>query len=1336
MLNSHTEENITGIEFGILSDEDITKISVCEITSPKLTGNNTVYDNRLGVLNHKELCSSCGKNNKNCPGHFGYIPLNVNIVHPLFHKYVHMFLKCFCNNCSRCILSKEQLILNNLHSFSNSIKFNKIKELCEKTDMCYHCSAIKHKIMFNSYDQVFYINHKSDNTKIIIKDDEIKLIFDNIPLEDVRMLGINDNLFKPSNTIMSKLLVLPTVARPYVVVNNLTCDDDLTVQYVEIIKINNSLSDTSIQEVKRNKLIQALKFRIKSLFDNTQEKSKHSNGRPMKGIKKRISGKEGQIRNNLMGKRVDKSARTVIGPDPTLRLDEIAVPQKIANILTYPENVNRYNINELHELIEKGKVKFIIRNKQRINLEYAMFKRGDELLYNDIIQKKSGTKIVIGHNVNKYKLQDDDIIIRNGKIMSNFIFPKRKNFKLELGDIVERPLKDGDYVLLNRQPTLHRGSMLAQKIIVRPYKTFRMNLAITKTFNADFDGDEMNIHVPMSQESVTELKLIASSKYNMISPQSSKSNIAIVQDGLLGAYLITKEDLPLSKNIFFQLLQNIDGIDNMNIMNKIDHIRSVFKSELNKDIQYTTRMLFSFIMPNNFYYTRKNNCLEHEPIVKIHKGVLLTGAINKSIIGSSHNSIIQTLLKEQGEDVALYFINNVQFIACSYLLYYGFTISISDCIATKSSEIDHVITKCFIEAKGNEEYIQDPRIREIKVNASLSKARDNGMKIAKDALPNTNNFISTVKSGSKGDYFNIAQITGLLGQQNLTGARIPYNLNNKTRSLPHYPLQNLSQEKEYESKGFIKNSFIHGLNPYEFWFHSLTGREGITDTAMKTATSGYIQRRIIKLSEDIQIKYDGTVRNSNNNIIQFQYGDDNLDGSKTIILGGKPQICDLKRLIHSINNTFPNTIKRQLTPVEIEYILSDITINNSMPFDIKYSIENNLKNNMKEQLNNTVFITNEKCIPKIRNEIKLHYIRTQVQPGESVGVITGESIGERQTQMTLNTFHSAGLAINTVLTGVPRFSELLNATKDPKAITCDIKFNKQIDSIDDLRNIISNKIKQVNFGDIIISHSLFTKLEEEDWYEDYKILYDDLFTNYSLGLKFEIDEEILFENNICITQVVEIIQKHVDECIYTTNEIHVFFNPSDEYSSIFFLNEVIYPELIDIKISGITNITDVFFIQDKEHDTWSVTTNGSNLIELFKLDFVDKHNTVCNNMWEIFELFGIEAARQFLIDEFKNVVSSDGTYINERHVKILVDVMTQHGVICSVSRYGMKKDKSGPLAKASFEQSLDNFIKAGIYCEKETLKGVSANIMCGNKTKIGTGMCDLLQDFSDLPICV
>ena len=282
---------------------------------------------------------------------------------------------------------------------------------------------------------------------------------------------------------------------------------------------------------------------------------------------------------------------------------------------------------------------------------------------------------------------------------------------------------------------------------------------------------------------------------------------------------------------------------------------------------YTTYNLFSMVLPNSFNYTRKNNCNVDEPVVIIKNGILKEGTINKAIIGSSHNSIIQILNKEYSEDIAMSFVNNVQFLAYSFILYHGFTVGISDCISTKSSKIDNVITKCFIEAKGNEETINDPRIREVKINASLSKGRDNGMKIAKDALKNDNNFISTVKSGSKGDYFNIAQITGLLGQQNLSGKRISYTLNNNTRSLPHYPHTITDKRMEYESKGFIKNSFIHGLNPREFWFHSMTGREGVTDTAMKTATSGYIQRRITKLSEDLLVNYDSTIRNSTKDII-------------------------------------------------------------------------------------------------------------------------------------------------------------------------------------------------------------------------------------------------------------------------------------------------------------------------------------------------------------------------------------------------------------------------------------------------------------------------------------
>ena len=296
-----------------------------------------------------------------------------------------------------------------------------------------------------------------------------------------------------------------------------------------------------------------------------------------------------------------------------------------------------------------------------------------------------------------------------------------------------------------------------------------------------------------------------------------------------------------------------------------------------------------------------NNATSSEPVLRIHKGVIHEGVINKAIVGSSHNSLIQVLFKEYDQTVSVFFIDNLQFLANNWLLYTGFSVGAADCIATKEQEIENVITRCFMEAKGVEQTTNIDHIKEIKINASLSKARDHGMRIAKEALSSENNFISTVTSGSKGDYFNIAQITGLLGQQNFSGKRIEPAMNNETRTLPHYPFEGLSKETEFESRGFVKNSFIRGISPREFWFHAITGREGITDTAMKTSMSGYTQRRMIKLGEDLQVQYDGTVRNASGSIIQFNYGGDGFDGSNTVIVDNQPQICDVSRLVDRIN---------------------------------------------------------------------------------------------------------------------------------------------------------------------------------------------------------------------------------------------------------------------------------------------------------------------------------------------------------------------------------------------------------------------------------------------------
>lgn len=421
----------------------------------------------------------------------------------------------------------------------------------------------------------------------------------------------------------------------------------------------------------------------------------------------------------------------------------------------------------------------------------------------------------------------------------------------------------------------------------------------------------MNIHVPQGLQARTELEMLSATKHNMISAQASKPNICIVQDSLLGAYLMTKKINKLAKYEFFNICMNGDGWTPQFILDKIQHIRRVLRSLGRKAQCFNGKSLFSMLLPEDLIYEKKNDADSDEPIVKIYRGVLYEGAINKAILGTGHNTLIQILHKEYGKDIAASFVDNVQFITNAWLLINGFSIGIADCIATKSDEIKMVTTRSFIEAKGVEETTTNPDIREIKINAALSKAKDIGMKLAKDALRKDNNFIHTVTSGSKGDFFNIAQITGLLGQQNVTGKRIEPALNKGRRTLPHYPFEITDKEIEYESRGFIRHSFIRGLNPQEFWFHAASGREGITDTGMKTAATGYIQRRMIKIMEDLMVRNDNTVRNSIGSVIQFAYGDDNLDATQTVLIDGEPQAVNIGRLADRLNLNYEMENKRK-----------------------------------------------------------------------------------------------------------------------------------------------------------------------------------------------------------------------------------------------------------------------------------------------------------------------------------------------------------------------------------------------------------------------------------------
>lgn len=417
---------------------------------------------------------------------------------------------------------------------------------------------------------------------------------------------------------------------------------------------------------------------------------------------------------------------------------------------------------------------------------------------------------------------------------------------------------------------------------------------------------EMNIFLPQDPDARAELANLSTTMHNIMSSQSTKNVICITQDALLGSYLLTKDDREMDKARFFDICMRGDGWTSQYILERLEWIQTVSKKLGYTIPMYCGKNLFSLMLPKNFNYTKKNDARKDQPVVKIIKGVLLEGALTKSQLGQGHNTIIHVLHKEYGMEKAIDFLNNVQFIGNQFLIHRSFTIGIQDCLAKSVKKIEEIAYKCFIEAKNAEESISHERIRELKIGAILDNARDRSLKISKSDLKDDNGFVDTVTAGSKGEYFNITQITGMLGQQNHMAARIAPTLNRGKRTLPHYPLENPTLEQEFESRGFVKSSFLRGMNPQEFIFHSMCGREGISNTSMSTSNSGYIQRKMVKVMEDIQVKYDGTVRNANNWVFQWAYGGDGFDRTECVFQPKENNIffADASQIASRLNNDF------------------------------------------------------------------------------------------------------------------------------------------------------------------------------------------------------------------------------------------------------------------------------------------------------------------------------------------------------------------------------------------------------------------------------------------------
>lgn len=437
--------------------------------------------------------------------------------------------------------------------------------------------------------------------------------------------------------------------------------------------------------------------------------------------------------------------------------------------------------------------------------------------------------------------------------------------------------------------------------------------------------------------------------------------------------------------------------------------------------------------------------------------------------------------------------------------------------------------------------------------------------------------------------------------------------------------------------------------------------------------------------------------------------------------------------------------KRKLTPDEVEQVLDGLSVD-ALTDSIRDRIVAQHKERLRRQLSDVEIYP--EVVGELKESVHREFERSLAQPGENVGVLCAQSIGEKQTQSTLNSFHAAGIAVQMVLTGVPRFMEILNATKDPKVTTSRVYLaEKSLASPGEVREHIGSSLAHVRFGDLVVSHQIFHEDKtDEVWYHPHSLLFGPEFRDYDHGISFQLNKKLLFQRQLSVFQVREKIMAAFQDAHVVVSPLHigqvdVFVDVSDvcpppentpflnenNYIDVY-LREVVLDKVRDVHVAGIPGIRDYYAQKDVETGEWHVETIGNNFAGLLGVDKFEMARIMSNNMWDIYNCLGIEAARQYLYEELWNLVTSDGAFINPCHILLLVDIMTHHGNIVSISRYGMKKEQRGFLARSSFEESVEHFLNAAFFSEKDKLKCVSSSIICGKRSNMGTGLCDLRMD--------
>ncbi|KAK7914284.1 dna-directed rna polymerase ii largest subunit protein [Apiospora marii] len=1461
-------KTVEEIQFGLLSPEEIKNMSVAHIlypetmdetrTRPRTGGLN---DPRLGSVDRQFKCSTCQQNMSECPGHFGHIELAKPVFHPGFIKKIKKILESVCHNCSKVLEDRSnEEFRAAVSTRDKKARFQKVWNVCKAKKICMNelpkeedgsfdpsaktaAPSVGHGGCGNDQPNVrqtalqLWATSETKNEdgvktkdKRLITPEMALNILKRITDDDLRDMGLNTDYARPEWMIITVLPVPPPPVRPSISMDGtgqgMRNEDDLTYKLGDVIRANGNVRQ-AIQEGSPAHIAaefeQLLQYHVATLMDNDiagQPQALQKSGRPVKSVRARLKGKEGRLRGNLMGKRVDFSARTVITGDANISLDEVGVPRSIARVLTYPETVTPYNIHKLHELVQRGP-------NEHPGAKYVI--------------RADGTRIDLRHHR------------RAGAIT------------LEYGWKVERHLQDGDFIIFNRQPSLHKESMMGHRVRVMPYSTFRLNLSVTSPYNADFDGDEMNLHVPQTEETRAEIKELCMVPLNIVSPQRNGPLMGIVQDTLAGVYKMCRRDVFITKAEVMNIMLWVPNWDG------VIPEPAIYKPRP----RWTGKQIASMVIPKEIsLFTKPPSGDKWNPAVDegvlIQSGQLLFGLLTKKNVGAASGGIIHLAYNELGPAGAMAFLNGCQRVINYWLLHNGFSIGIGDTIPDKPTiekvqvHIDDqksIVAQLTAEATANTlEASPGMSIRETfesKVSAALNAARDKAGTTTQKNLKECNNAAIMSNSGSKGSSINISQMSALVGQQIVEGKRIPFGF--KYRTLPHFTKDDYSPE----ARGFVENSYLRGLTPSEFYFHAMAGREGLIDTAVKTAETGYIQRRLVKALEDVSARYDGTVRNSLGDIIQFIYGEDGLDAMivekqtmdhwvvrdkdfesryrldvmeegritaldsltqggqiagdaqsqayldmeyeailkdrellRRLKMGGEKLDSSFQlplnvgRIIESTMKTFnvDDSKRSDLTPEDVipqvkDFLDRMVVVRGSDPIS-KEADENStllFKALLRARLSfKRVAIDqrlNKIAFGHVMGELESRWSRAMVNPGEMVGVLAAQSIGEPATQMTLNTFHFTGISSKNVTLGVPRLKEILNVASNIKTPSMMVFLdgdNPTKERAKALRNVVEHThlrsvtdAVEVHYDPDIQSTVI---PEDEDMVESYFLIPDEAHENIDRQsrwlLRFVLDRQKMLDKNLTVDDVARRLKEEYasdlaviwsdDNAENQVIRVRPFKNDDDkdEDGSKVVEDDVMLKRLGDhllesLTLRGVKGIEKAFMTegqrlaitadgalsQDKGTPgckEWFLDTQGTALREVLACDGVDCKRTSTNDLWQTVEVFGIEAARIALLNELRRVLAFDGSYVNERHLALLVDVMTYRGSIAAVTRHGINRADTGALMRCSFEETVEILLEAAATGELDDCRGISENVMLGQLAPMGTGHFHVFLDQSML----